>query len=321
MKPVRRAHACRLALALVVASLSGGCLPTTIDKLQAFDPKELIFSQGQGMLTESIAISCRLGERFGAALLVLLCLHCGIKAMRADVNLWSVAKEYVIGALVMLALLGTCRLGQNSPFWIVTQLGDELGKLYQPPDSLLIGSLKQSQLSTVNCILKFLAAVKDANAEGAEATARDALAHVLSSVPTTATLILNGAAMHVIRIMAKAAYAWMLAFYLIIGPAVVPLLALPQTRPVFMGWFKGFLSINLWPCFFAIADRVGLVMIENSPLVRVIGVSSEDAIATLVNGHAVLLACNLTFMLVYLGIPVAAYGLVAGLSRPFRGIV
>ena len=127
--------------------------------------------------------------------------------------------------------------------------------------------------------------------------------------------------MHVIRIMAKAAYAWMLAFYLIIGPAVVPLLALPQTRPVFMGWFKGFLSINLWPCFFAIADRVGLVMIENSPLVRVIGVSSEDAIATLVNGHAVLLACNLTFMLVYLGIPVAAYGLVAGLSRPFRGIV
>jgi hypothetical protein len=94
---------------------------------------------------------------------------------------------------------------------------------------------------------------------------------------------------------------------------------LPQTRGVFLGWLRTYVSVALWPMFFAFAERLALAI----PWSAWIGAAQSstgawDTIVNITQGQIMMLIFNITFFFVFLSIPIASYLIVSGASRPFR---
>jgi hypothetical protein len=94
---------------------------------------------------------------------------------------------------------------------------------------------------------------------------------------------------------------------------------LPQTRSVFLGWLKTYISVALWPMFFAFAERLALAIPWSAWMGQFDGAVSSWQMATnWLQGELMLVIFNVTFFFVYLSIPIASYLIVSGASRPFR---
>ena len=91
---------------------------------------------------------------------------------------------------------------------------------------------------------------------------------------------------------------------------------------VFVGWLQVLISIALWPWLFAIAERLAVAI----PYATWIGTDRYDGslvngISVIVQGQLMFVALNVLFFFAYLGIPAAAYLLVSGSGRAFRGVL
>ncbi|HWX23495.1 MAG TPA: hypothetical protein VN083_00570, partial [Vicinamibacteria bacterium] len=132
----------------------------------------------------------------------------------------------------------------------------------------------------------------------------------------------NTAGIFLMRLILHVAFVWLVAFYRMVGPLAVPFVILPQTRHVFLGWLRTFVSIALWPWLFALAERLALAI----PYSTWIGTDLYkgdlvSGINVIIQGQLMFLALNVVFFFVYLGIPIAAHLLVSGAGRPFRGAI
>jgi hypothetical protein len=61
---------------------------------------------------------------------------------------------------------------------------------------------------------------------------------------------LNAIAIYLMKMVMQVSYAWLISFYWMLTPLVAPMVILPQTRNVFLGWLKTYVSVALWPMFF-----------------------------------------------------------------------
>src|SRR6185436_2596046 len=76
------------------------------------------------------------------------------------------------------------------------------------------------------------------------------------SSPTVAGLVsINAFGIYLMKMIMQVAYAWLIAFYWMLTPLVAAMVILPLTRSVFVGWLKTYVSVALWPLFFAFAER------------------------------------------------------------------
>src|SRR5262249_52004637 len=105
------------------------------------------------------------------------------------------------------------------------------------------------------------------------------------------------------------------------APIAAPMVILPQTRGVFLGWLKTYVSVALWPMFFAFAERLALAIPWSVWMNAGQGEKDAWSIATsIAQGQIMLLIFNITFFFVYLSIPIASRLMVCGASRPFRTV-
>jgi hypothetical protein len=81
---------------------------------------------------------------------------------------------------------------------------------------------------------------------------------VIGNPALTWLVALNTLASYGIKMVLQVGYVFLLVFYWIVGPLVAPLVVLPQTRPVFVGWLKSLIAVAMWPVFFASATEWGL---------------------------------------------------------------
>ena len=117
----------------------------------------------------------------------------------------------------------------------------------------------------------------------------------------------------------QVSYAWLISFYWMLTPIVAPMVILPQTRGVFLGWLKTYISVALWPMFFAFAERLALAIPWSAWIGAADGTTDIWQLTTnVLQGEAMLAIFNITFLFVYLSIPVASYLIVSGASRPFK---
>jgi hypothetical protein len=103
------------------------------------------------------------------------------------------------------------------------------------------------------------------------------------------------------------------------APIVAPMVILPQTRSVFLGWLRTYVSVALWPMFFAFAERLALAI----PWSAWIGAADEavdgwQVVTSIFQGEMMLLIFNVAFFFVFLSIPIASHLIVSGAARPFR---
>ena len=90
---------------------------------------------------------------------------------------------------------------------------------------------------------------------------------------------------------------------------------------MFLGWLKTYISVGLWPMFFAFAERLALAIPWSAWIGGAGDVADGWEMATAwFQGELMLVIFNITFFFVYLSIPVASYLLVSGASRPVRSL-
>jgi hypothetical protein len=148
-----------------------------------------------------------------------------------------------------------------------------------------------------------------------------AFAWQLSSPYAAALIALNSIAIYIMKMVMQVSYAWLISFYWMLTPIVAPMVILPQTRGVFLGWLKTYISVALWPMFFAFAERLALAIPWGIWLNASQGAQNTWDIATsIAQGQIMLLIFNITFFFVYLSIPLASHLIVSGAARPFRTV-
>jgi hypothetical protein len=132
---------------------------------------------------------------------------------------------------------------------------------------------------------------------------------------------LNAIGIYLMKMVMQVSYAWLISFYWMLTPLVAPMVILPQTRGVFIGWLKTYIAVALWPLFFAFAERLALAIPWSAWLGQLDGaVTTWDMTTSWFQGEFMLVIFNITFFFVYLSIPVASYLIVSGASRPFRNL-
>lgn len=311
----------RLGLALVLgASLgSGACLPPqTVGQLAKLDIRRSL--QSEPSIREATSRASALAVTLSSALLVLVAIHCGIKAHRADVRLWAVAQDYAVGVVVMVTLVGAWKAG-GGPFAAIAEAGLRLGDRFAPTGDPVSSAWVEAARKAGELADGIGSAAGRVDIGTAGGRLIEALGYALVALPWVAWAAgLNTILLFVFRLVAQASYVVLMALYWMVGPLVAPFIALPQTRQVFYGWLKAFLAVSLWPLFFALMERVFLAL----PMLAFCGIGSSadpaEAVGVVLRSQIVFLAMNCVAAMSYLGIPVLAYLIVAGLGKPFRGM-
>jgi hypothetical protein len=303
----------RLLLVLALATLSTGCT----EIMGRMEGLPLHSGLDQALVKEGIRIAAELGWKLAGALVVLLGFHCWYKAMHGEAWL-GLLKEYLGGIVVCIVMLTSLQSGQGPIQWIL-DAGMYLAERFNP------GIHAFTALQTV--ITKYAGIINDAVRQPpspGEAAFRylEAWQYYMSLPGFAAVLIINTAAIFVMRLIVQAAFVWLVAFYQMVGPLVVPFVILPQTRHIFVGWLRTLIALSLWPWLFAIAERLAVAV----PYATWIGTdqyngSLASGIEAIMQGQFMFLVLNVVFFFVYLGIPVAAHMLVSGATRAFRGVL
>ena len=147
----------------------------------------------------------------------------------------------------------------------------------------------------------------------------EAVAWQFSSPQVAALVGLNAIGIYLMKMVMQVSYAWLISFYWMLTPIVAPMAILPQTRNVFLGWLKTYVSVAMWPMLFAFSERLALAIPWSAWLGAIDGVTDPWMMTTnFLQGEIMLLIFNVTFFFVYLSIPIASYLIVSGASRPFR---
>ncbi len=296
----------RLGVVLVFALLSAGCTADILGRMKGFDVSQIILSMP---VAEAVQKAKNIGRLLAGIEALILAFVCWYRIHARD---WFLG---ILGCAFILTSAGTSA-GLEQWIW---KVGSYLGQQFNPTDGFLMESYNKAvgQHSEVILALQRLAP----NAAPDSRRMVEAIAWQFSN-PFTAGLVgVNAIAIYLMKMMMQVSYAWLICFYWMLTPLVAPMVILPQTRGVFLGWLKTYVSVALWPMFFAFAERLALAIPWSAWLGMFDGVTSTWDLATRwFQGELMLLIFNATFFFVYLSIPVASYLIASGASRPFRAL-
>ena len=303
----------RLAVVIGLALLSNGCTADVLGRLRGFDVLQIIQS---GPVVEAVGKAKNTGRVLAgieALLLVFVCwyrIHIGAPWL-------SVTKDLFLGIFVCAYILTTAGTAAGLERWL-WDVGVYLGQQFNPNGGFLMANFDKAIGRHAQQILEIQAgAVPNMKAE--DSRALEAVAWQFSS-PFTAGLVgLNAIAIYLMKMVMQVSYAWLVSFYWMLAPLVAPMVILPATRSVFLGWLKAYVSVALWPLFFAFAERLALAIPWSAWIGSGDGaVDGWELLTNIVQGEFMLAVFNILFFFVYLSIPIASYLIVSGASRPFR---
>ena len=304
----------RLGVVLVLALLSAGCTADILGRMKGFDVTQIILSVP---VAEAVQKAKNIGRALAGIEALILAFACWYR-IHAGGHWLSISKDWFLGTLVCAFILTGAGTNAGLEQWI-WKVGSYLGQQFNPTTGFLMENFNKAvgQHSEVILALQRLAP----NAAPNSQRMVEAIAWQFSS-PFTAGLVgLNAIAIYLMKMAMQVSYAWLICFYWMLTPLVAPMVILPQTRGVFLGWLKTYVSVALWPMFFAFAERLALAIPWSAWLGQFDSATSTWDMATRwFQGEIMLLIFNVTFFFVYLSIPVASYLIVSGASRPFRAL-
>jgi hypothetical protein len=304
----------RIVVVIVLAVLSTGCTADVLGRMRGFDVLQIIRSQP---VTEAVAKGKSVGAVL-ASIEALILAFVSWYRIHTGVAWLSIAKDWLVGILVCAFILATAGTAAGLEHWI-WDVGVYLGQVFNPTDGFLMENFDKAVGQHGEL---FLAIQKITPGLGEdERRLVEAFAWQFSS-PNVAGLVgLNAIAIYIMKMVMQVSYAWLISFYWMLTPIVAPLVILPQTRGIFLGWLKAYVSVALWPMLFAFAERLAIAIPWSAWLGVRDGLTDPFEItSSIAQGEFMLLIFNITFFFVYLSIPIASYLIVSGASRPFRAL-
>lgn len=302
----------RLATVVVISLLCTGCTADVLGRMKGFDVMQIIQSV-------PVAEAVQKGKAIGT-------ICAGIEALILAFVSWyrvhtgapwlAIAKDWVLGMLVCALILTTVGTAAGLEQWI-WKVGLYLGQRFNPTQGFLMENFNKAVGQHSEVILKLQRIAPDLQPQTQRLV--EAVAWQFSSPMAAGFVGLNAIAIYLMKMVMQVSYAWLISFYWMLTPLVAPMVILPQTRGVFLGWLKTYVAVALWPMFFAFAERLALAIPWSAWLGEFDGaVSAWDMATRWFQGELMLLIFNVAFFFVYLSIPLASHLIVSGASRPFR---
>ncbi len=302
----------KLGVVLVLALLSAGCTADILGRMKGFDVQQIIQSVPVHEAVEKAKSIGRVLAGIEALLLAFVCWY----RIHAGAHWLSITKDWFVGILVCAFILTSAGTTAGLEQWI-WRVGVYLGEQFNPTDGFLMENFNKAvgQHSELILTLQRLAP----NVGPGTQRIVEAIAWQFSSPYMAGFVALNAVAIYLMKMVMQVGYAWLISFYWMLTPLVAPMVILPQTRNVFLGWLKTYISVALWPMLFAFAERLALAIPWSAWLGLADGTTDTWALTvSVLQGEAMLAIFNITFFFVYLSIPIASYLIVSGASRPFR---
>ena len=303
----------RIAAIVLLALLCTGCTADVLGRMKGFDVTQIIVS---GPVREAVDKARNVGRILASIEALILAFVCWYR-VHTGAPWLTVAKDWFLGILVCAFVLLTAGTGAGLEQWI-WNVGVHLGQLFNPSQGFLMENFDRAVGQHAQQILEIQAnAVPNMKAE--DSRAMEAIAWQFSN-PWVAGLVgVNAIGIYVMKMVMQVSYAWLISFYWMLTPLVAPMVILPQTRNVFLGWLKTYVSVALWPMLFAFAERLALAIPWSAWIGSADGaLDSWDLATRWFQGELMLVIFNITFFFVYLSIPIASYLIVSGAARPFR---
>ncbi len=302
----------RLGIVLILALLSAGCTAEVLGRMKGFDVRQIILSLPVREAVEKAKSIGRVLAGIEALILAFVCWY----RIHAGAHWLSITKDWFFGILVCAFVLTSAGTSGGLEYWIWS-VGVYLGQQFNPTDGFLMENFNQAVGQHSGLFLLIQKIVPTMSSEDQRAV--EAVAWMFSSPYVSAFVGLNAIGIYIMKMVMQVSYAWLICFYWMAAPVVAPMVILPQTRGVFLGWLKTYVSVALWPMFFAFAERLALAIPWSAWIGAADGAGDGWSVVTsILQGEIMLLIFNVTFFLVYLSIPIASYMIVSGASRPFR---
>jgi hypothetical protein len=144
----------------------------------------------------------------------------------------------------------------------------------------------------------------------------------LTSNPIGAWLLyINSTAVLMMKMLLQASYAFLIAFYTMMGPLVAVCLIVPPWRRVFWAYLRVYLSIALWPAAWGLCERAldGVTEGWFGSMQGAWRSGDMMVVAQSVGvGATMTFIANCLFFFVYLGVPIATTMLVNSAGKSFR---
>ena len=302
----------RLALVMASSVLATGCTADVLGRLSGFDVMRIVQS---AQVAEAVQKGRTIGASF-AGIEALILAFVSWYRIHAGGSWLSVTKDWVVGILACALILASAGTVNGLEQWI-WRAGVYLGEQFSPSKGFLMENYDRAVAQNAEMILTLHNAPVTPGSDDSRVV--EALAWQLS-MPYTAVLIaINSMAIYIMKMVMQVSYAWLISFYWMAAPLVAPMVILPQTRNVFIGWLRTYVSVALWPMFFAFAERLALAIPWNAWIGATQGAAGAwNTVVSITQSQIMLLIFNVTFLFVYLSIPIASHLMVSGASRPFR---
>ena len=302
----------RLAIILVMALLSVGCTADVLGRMKGFDVMQIIRS---APVSEAVLKGKTIGSVLAGVEALILAFVSWYR-IQAGAPWLTVAKDWFLGILVCAFILTTVGTASGLEQWI-WNLGVYLGDRFTPGQGFLMENFNRAVGQHSEVILKLQRIAPDLQPQTQRLV--EAVAWQFSSPLAAGFVGLNAIAIYLMKMVMQVSYAWLISFYWMLTPLVAPMVILPQTRGVFLGWLRTYVGVALWPMFFAFAERLAMAIPWSAWLGEFDGaVSAWDMATRWFQGELMLLIFNVAFFFVYLSIPIASHLIVSGASRPFR---
>ena len=302
----------RLGLVLSLAFLTAGCTADVLGRLKGFDVMQIIRS---APVAEAVQKAKTLGSML-AGIEALILAFVSWYRIHTGAPWLAIAKDWFVGIAVCAFILLSAGTATGLEQWI-WRAGVYLGEQFNPAEGFLIENFNKAVGQHSGLFLHIQRIVPNVRSD--EQRAVEAVAWIFSSPYVSAFVGLNAIGIYVMKMVMQVSYAWLISFYWMACPVVAPMVILPQTRGVFLGWLRTYVSVALWPMFFAFAERLALAI----PWTAWIGAADSAAdgwqvVTSILQGELMLLIFNIAFFFVFLSIPIASHLIVSGASRPFR---
>ena len=219
----------RIAVVIVLALLSTGCTADVLGRMRGFDVLQIILSQP---VTEAVARGKAVGTVL-AGIEALILAFVSWYRIHTGAPWLSVTKDWFIGIFFCAFILSTAGTVAGLEHWI-WDVGVYLGRQLTPVGGFLMENFDKAVGQHGELLLAIQKIAPGLGED--ERRIVEAFAWQFSS-PTTAGLVgLNAIAIYVMKMVMQVSYAWLISFYWMMTPIVAPLVILPQTRGVFLGW-------------------------------------------------------------------------------------
>lgn len=302
----------RLLLAVALSLGTCGCTPQTFQQIHiSVRPVDVLAQQP---IVDAVQKGVTYGRELAGAAVALLGIYLWYKAYQGQPWI-ALLKESLWGTAICAFLLVTSGSFARGPAIWIYHTGQWLGVYFAPPEGYLSSAfqgLLDAEWSILNAMNQPQA---DASLGGARIA--QALASFALTVSGAWFLTCNALASWFVKELASLAYVYLMALFWVVLPLVAWTAILPTTRNVLTGWFKVYISIALWPFFWAIVDQINLALFSASGFGLRGLEASGDYVAmarALAQSQTMFLIFNVTTVIIYAAIVVVSYKIVSGAS-------